>query len=188
MRLIHLTCLISPSCYMYQTGKEFHSFFLFFFGGDVFWAARLARLPRWGGRISSAWHKDNDIARQRLGKILIYPVQSCYGYHTSSKTPGIWTKKNSLNKFHLGCWWFLGKIFRKKERPTPQIITGRQVQSQHRLWRKNVHWNINILGLWKMNGTNIHARTCMCSTPLISTQKNQNNQNIHHTPVPSLYM
>ena len=54
------------------------SYFLFF-GGDFFGAACLARLPCWEGIISSALHRDNDIARPRMGKIMIYHVQNSSG-------------------------------------------------------------------------------------------------------------
>ena len=60
-----------------RTGIALSSFF--FFGGDVLGEARLEHLTHWGGIVSSAWCRDNDLARPRMGKITIYHVQNFSG-------------------------------------------------------------------------------------------------------------
>ena len=67
-----------------RTGTSSSPLFFFFFGGDFFGADRLERLHRWGGRISSEWRRDNDLARPRMGKITIYHVQSRSEFSESS--------------------------------------------------------------------------------------------------------
>ena len=59
-----------------QTGTALSSLLFLFFCGDFFGAYRLAQLPCWGGIIYSAWHWDNDLVHPRMGKIMIYHVQS----------------------------------------------------------------------------------------------------------------
>ena len=85
--------------------------------------------------------------------------------------PGIMYTQQSPNKFHPGCQWFWGKLFRQRTRPTPQSSTGRQVKSHHRLEGKTLHWNITSVGLWKRHSPYIHARICTRSTPLVSTKE-----------------
>ena len=60
-----------------QTGTALSWLFFFFFDGEVFGEYCLVRLPHWVVLISSGWHKDNDISRPEMGKIIIYHVQSC---------------------------------------------------------------------------------------------------------------
>ena len=73
-RCTRFTCLCLCDIWD-RTGTSLPSFFFLFFGGDVFGESRLAQLPRWGGQVSLAWHRDDDLARPRMGKITIYHVQ-----------------------------------------------------------------------------------------------------------------
>ena len=59
-----------------RTWTALSSFFLFLFGGNVFGAACLKRLPFWVWCISSVWRKYNDLAQSRMGKFMIYHIQS----------------------------------------------------------------------------------------------------------------
>ena len=61
--------------FCYRIGTALSSFFFFFFVSDVFGEACLTLLTRWGGIISSACHRYNNLARPRMGKIGIYHVQ-----------------------------------------------------------------------------------------------------------------
>ena len=58
-----------------KTGRALSSFSLLLFGGDFFGPALFELLTQWGGRISPAWQRDNDLAHPRMVKITIYHVQ-----------------------------------------------------------------------------------------------------------------
>ena len=73
---IILLSLTLPLCSHGSNRNSVVFLLFFFFGSDVLGEACLARLPRWGGSISSACIRDNDLARLRMGKIIIYHVQS----------------------------------------------------------------------------------------------------------------
>ena len=59
-----------------QNRTELYSLFLLFFDGGVIIAARLSQLTHWVGLIYSVWIKDNGLAHPKMGKIMIYHVQS----------------------------------------------------------------------------------------------------------------
>ena len=90
------------------------------------------------------------------------------------------------NKFHLGCQLFWGKTFGKKACPSPQISTGRQVQSLHLLVSKTVEWNSTTVGLLQSHGPAIHASICTCIIPFNTTQ--EKTHSINHTPGHNLSM
>ena len=59
-----------------RTRTALYCLFFFFFISDIFGASHLTWLSFWGGRISSEWRKDNDLARPIMNKIVIYHVWS----------------------------------------------------------------------------------------------------------------
>ena len=56
----------------YRTDTSPSYLFFFLLGGDFLRAAHFAQIPCWGGRIYSTRHKENDLARPRMVKTMIY--------------------------------------------------------------------------------------------------------------------
>ena len=108
------------------TGTSLSSLFLFFLISDVLGASHLAWLPRWLGHIYPVWYRDNDLSRPRMGKTMIYQVQSrSERFRTTFQT-----KLHYMIIFDTGtyfaCVWHIPKLnqIRNKYNPLNSFALG----------------------------------------------------------------